>query len=109
MTVEDNLRLERVQQLRAVPAAVRFLSLEPLLGPLADLTLDGIDWVIAGGESGPGARPMRPEWVVEIRDLCVEQEVPFFKQWGGVRKKTAGRELERRTWTQMPPAVAGVT
>ncbi len=109
VTVEDSPRLTRVELLREVPAAVRFLSLEPLLGPLSDLGLDGIDWVIAGGESGPGARPMQAEWVVEIRDLCVDSGVPFFfKQWGGVRKKAAGRELENRTWSEMPAAVAGM-
>lgn len=109
VTVEDSLRLSRVEQLRGVPAAIRFLSLEPLLGPLPDLRLDGIDWVIVGGESGPGARPMKSEWAVDIRNLCVESETPFFfKQWGGVRKKAAGRELEHRIWNQMPAAVAGV-
>lgn len=109
VTVEDNLRLARIEQLRSVPAAIRFLSLEPLLGPLPDLRLDGIDWVIVGGESGPGARPMKAEWAVDIRNLCVESETPFFfKQWGGVRKKAAGRELEHRTWNQMPTALAGV-
>ncbi|MBF4509317.1 MAG: phage Gp37/Gp68 family protein [Aeromicrobium sp.] len=109
VTVEDNPRLARVEQLRSVPAAIRFLSLEPLLGPLPDLRLDGIDWVIVGGESGPGARPMKLEWAVDIRNLCVESETPFFfKQWGGVRKKAAGRELERRTWNQMPSTLAGV-
>lgn len=109
VTVEDNLRLPRVEQLRSVPAAIRFLSLEPLLGPLTDLRLDGIDWVIVGGESGPGARPMKSEWAVDMRNLCVESETPFFfKQWGGVRKKAAGRELERRTWNQMPAASADV-
>jgi protein gp37 len=109
VTVEDNPRLARIEQLRDVPASIRFLSLEPLLGPLPDLNLEGIDWVIAGGESGPGARPMESDWVLEIRNLCIESEVPFFfKQWGGVRKKAAGRELESRTWNQMPPALAGV-
>jgi protein gp37 len=103
VTVEDNERLSRVDLLRAVPSAVRFLSIEPLLGPLPDLKLDGIDWVIVGGESGPGARPMCANWVVDIRDVCLNFEVPFFfKQWGGVRKKASGRELERRTWSQMP-------
>ncbi|MBE0418324.1 MAG: phage Gp37/Gp68 family protein [Coriobacteriia bacterium] len=107
VTVEDNQRLTRVEQLREVPSTVRFLSLEPLLGPLPDLRLDGIAWVIAGGESGPGARPMKPDWVVEIRDRCVDAGVPFFfKQWGGVRKKAGGRELENRVWSQMPSAVA---
>ena len=82
---------------------VKFLSLEPLLGPLPRLNLRGIDWVIVGGESGPGARPMDPEWVLDIRDQCVRRCVPFFfKQWGGVRKKKTGRELEGKTWDEMP-------
>jgi len=109
VTVEDNEHLRRVDLLRAVPSAVRFLSIEPLLGPLPDLKLDGVDWVIVGGESGPGARPMYTDWVVDIRDICLNFEVPFFfKQWGGVRKKASGRELERRTWSQMPRVTAGV-
>lgn len=88
---------------RTVPAAVRFLSLEPLLGPIPDLNLDGIGWVIVGGESGPGARPMDSSWVADIRDQCLAAKVPFFfKQWGGVQKKKAGRVLDRRTWDQMP-------
>ncbi len=105
VTVEDNERLLRVERLSEVPAAVRFLSVEPLLGPLPDLSLAEIDWVIVGGESGPGARPMREEWVVAIRDSCVAQSVPFFfKQWGGVRKKAAGRVLGDRIWSEMPAA-----
>lgn len=92
-----------------MPAAVRFLSIEPLLGPLPDLDLEGVDWVIAGGESGPGARPLRKEWVVRIRDACLAKRVPFFfKQWGGTRKKAAGRELDQRTWSQMPHASVAV-
>jgi len=103
VTVEDNERLFRIDRLRTVPACVRFVSIEPLLGPLPDLELTGIDWVIVGGESGPGARPMRAEWVIDIRDRCIERGVPFFfKQWGGVRKKAAGRQLETRTWDEMP-------
>ena len=106
VTVEDQQRMARVEVLRKVPASVRFLSLEPLLGPLPGLNLDGIDWVIVGGESGPRARPMAKEWVLDIRDLCLGQDIPFFfKQWGGVRKKAAGRELERHVWNQMPCAV----
>ena len=106
VTVEDDERLSRVDQLRAVPAAVRFLSIEPLLGPLPNLDLRGVDWVITGGESGPGARPMREEWVLGVRDACIESDVPFFfKQWGGVRKKAAGRELQQQLWSQMPCAV----
>lgn len=109
VTVEDNERVTRIDRLREVSAAVRFLSIEPLLGPLPDLDLSGVDWVIVGGESGPGARPLSPEWVLAIRDECVESSTPFFfKQWGGVRKKAAGRELERRTWSQMPARITGV-
>lgn len=109
VTVEDNERLARVGQLRGVPAKVRFLSIEPLLEPLPDLELSGIQWVIVGGESGPGARPMRAEWVIEIRNRCLDSGVPFFfKQWGGVRKKAAGRKLEDRVWNEMPILPAGV-
>lgn len=93
----------RIDHLRNVPAAVRFLSLEPLLGPLDRLNLDGIDWAIAGGESGPGARPMEPLWVRSIRDQCLASGVAFhFKQWGGVNKKKAGRILDGRTWDDLP-------
>ena len=93
----------RIDDLREAGAAVKFLSIEPLLGPLPDLDLAGIDWVIVGGEFGPGARPMREEWVLDIRDQCLRQGIPFFfKQWGGVRKKRAGRLLQGRTWDEMP-------
>jgi len=103
VTVESAKYLYRVDLLRGVPAAVRFLSLEPLLGPIPDLDLEGIDWVIVGGESGPGARPMRKEWVLEIRDQCIDAGVPFFfKQWGGVQKKKTGRLLDDKIWDQMP-------
>lgn len=103
VTVETADFYKRIDDLRQVPAAVRFLSLEPLLGPLPNLNLDGINWVIVGGESGPGARPMNPEWVTDIRDQCLAANVPFFfKQWGGVQKKKAGRELDNRTWDEMP-------
>ena len=103
VSVEDERCRGRIDALRRVPAAVRFLSLEPLLGPLPDLDLDGIDWVIVGGESGPGARLMEAEWVLDLRDQCRRAGIPFFfKQWGGTRKKTAGRELEGQTWDQMP-------
>ena len=109
VTVEDNEHLYRVDELRHVPASVRFLSIEPLLESLPDLNLIGIDWVIVGGESGPGARPVKPEWVLAIRDECVESTIPiFFKQWGGVRKKAAGRALENRIWDQMPLAYTNV-
>jgi protein gp37 len=97
----------RIDHLRQTGAMVKFLSLEPLLWPLPSLNLEGIGWVIAGGESGPGARPMDPAWVLEIRDQCLDARVPFFfKQWGGTRKKKAGRELEGRTWDEMPALAA---
>jgi protein gp37 len=103
VSVETLPYVSRIDDLRKTLAAVKFLSLEPLLGPLPGLNLEGIDWVIVGGESGPGARPMDPAWVLEIRDQCLDARVPFFfKQWGGTRKKKAGRELEGRTWDEMP-------
>lgn len=93
----------RIYSLGKTKAKLKFLSLEPLLGPLPSLILDGIGWVIVGGESGPGARPMNPDWVREIRDQCIAAGVPFFfKQWGGVNKKKAGRVLDSRTWDEMP-------
>lgn len=105
VSVETEDYLWRIDHLVAVPAAVRFLSLEPLLGPLQSLPLEGIHWVIVGGESGPGARPMDPEWVRQIRARCLDQGVPFFfKQWGGTRKARTGRELDGRTWDQFPLA-----
>jgi protein gp37 len=103
VSVENSGVLYRVDDLRQVPAGVRFLSCEPLLGPLNGLELDGIGWVIAGGESGPRHRPMAPEWIEEIRDLCTSGNVPFFfKQWGGRTPKAGGRELAGRMWDQMP-------
>ena len=103
VSVENARYMHRIARLTQTPAAVRFLSLEPLLGPLPNLPLEGVDWVIAGGESGPGARPMRKQWVDEIKAQCVEQSVPFFfKQWGGVHKKKKGRTLDGRTWNEMP-------
>ncbi|GCL74597.1 hypothetical protein PN4B1_45520 [Paenibacillus naphthalenovorans] len=93
----------RINDLRQVPAHVRFLSIEPLIGPLNNLDLDGIHWVIVGGESGHGARPMREEWVTGIRDQCLQQHVAFFfKQWGGVQKHRTGRVLDGRTWDEFP-------
>lgn len=108
VSVEDAGRAFRIDDLRATGAAVKFLSLEPLLGPLPRLDLRGIDWVIVGGESGPGARPMDPAWVTDLRDQCLRARVPFFfKQWGGVNKRRAGRLLDGRTWDEMPvPAAA---
>jgi protein gp37 len=103
VSVESLRYVFRIEHLRKTRAAVKFLSLEPLLGPLPGLNLDGIDWVIVGGESGPGCRPMEPEWAMSIREQCQRAEVPFFfKQWGGTRKAKAGRELEGRTWDEMP-------
>jgi len=103
VTVENSACTKRVDALRTVPAAVRFLSLEPLLSPLHCLDLKGVHWVIVGGESGPNARPIKAEWVTEIRDQCLDARVPFFfKQWGGVRKKSSGRKLDGRIWSEMP-------
>jgi protein gp37 len=103
VSVEDSSTMFRVDDLRAVPAAVRFLSCEPLLGPLPDLDITGIDWVIAGGESGPCHRPVNPSWVTGIRDSCTAEGVPFFfKQWGGRTPKAGGRELDGQVWDQMP-------
>lgn len=106
VSAENGDYLYRIDNLRKVPAAVRFLSLEPLIGRIGTINLSAIDWVIVGGESGPGARPMDSSWVTEIRDQCLRSNVAFFfKQWGGVRKKKAGRSLEGRTWDQMPTEV----
>jgi len=103
VSVEDADSLYRVDDLRAVPAAVRFLSCEPLLGPLEDLDLTGIHWVIAGGESGPDYRPVQSGWVATLRDKCLTGHVPFFfKQWGGRTPKAQGRELDGREWDEMP-------
>lgn len=103
VSVESSQYVQRIDRLRYVDAAVRFVSLEPLLGPIPDLDLTGIDWVIVGGESGYGARPMEEEWVLDIRNQCLSSGVPFFfKQWGGVRRKAAGRLLEGRSWDQFP-------
>jgi protein gp37 len=93
----------RARELKNVPAKIRFLSVEPLLGPIARLPLKGIHWVIVGGESGPGSRPMEIEWARQVRDQCIAKSVPFlFKQWGGTNKKRAGRMLDGRTWDEMP-------
>lgn len=107
VSVENADYTWRVNDLQQVPAVVRFLSVEPLLGPIPNLPLDGIHWVIVGGESGPSARPMKPEWVREIREQCQRAGVAFFfKQWGGRKKKAAGRILDGRTWDEMPPAAS---
>jgi protein gp37 len=98
--------LPRAEHLRAAPAAVRFLSIEPLLESLGGFDLSGVHWVIVGGESGPGARPIREPWVLEIRDQCVEEGVPFFfKQWGGKQKSRTGRELDGRTYDELPQRI----
>ncbi len=103
VSVEDESYTWRIDHLRRTAARTRFLSIEPLLGPLPHLHLDGIDWVIVGGESGPGARPMESRWVEDILRQCREQHVPFFfKQWGGRTPKAGGRTLDGRTWDEMP-------
>ena len=104
VTVESSDYKPRIDCLRQTAAHIKFLSLEPLLGDPGTLNLDGIDWVIVGGESGIGARPIKPEWVRNVRDECCSQNVAFFfKQWGGVNKKKNGRSLDGRTWDTMPP------
>jgi len=111
VSVENASYVDRIDDLRVTGAHVKFLSLEPLLGPLATLNLHGIDWAIVGGESGPRSRPMNPAWVTDIRDQCRHAGVAFFfKQWGGKNKKKAGRILDGRTWDEMPvvPASARV-
>jgi protein gp37 len=103
VSVEDGTKTSRIRHLREAPAGVRFLSIEPLLGPVGKLDLSGIDWVIVGGESGPGARPMKEEWALEIRDQCEDANVAFFfKQWGGLRPKAGGRKLDGREWNDFP-------
>jgi protein gp37 len=108
VSVEDGTKLSRVRHLQESPAGVRFLSIEPLIGPVGTLLLEGINWVIVGGESGPGARPMERAWVRSIRDQCKAAGVAFFfKQWGGFRPKTGGRKLDGREWNEFPrPAVS---
>jgi len=108
VSIENINVMHRVDELRRIPTAVRFLSCEPLLGDLEGLDLSGIDWVIAGGESGPNYRPVELSWVRSIRDRCLEAQVPFFfKQWGGRTPKARGRELDGRRWDQMPVAGHG--
>ena len=108
VSVETHKYTSRIDHLRQTHADVKFLSIEPLLGPIMDLNLDGIHWVIVGGESGPGARPMNSGWVADIRDQCHKAEVPFFfKQWGGVNKKRTGRILDGHTYDQMPRVPSG--
>jgi protein gp37 len=103
VTVENDDYTYRIEDLRRTDAAVKFISFEPLIGPVSHIGLGGIDWAIVGGESGPGARPMKSEWVIEIRDQCLAEKIPFFfKQWGGVNKKANGRSLEGHQWDEMP-------
>lgn len=103
VSVENAQTKTRIDDLRSVPSHIRFLSLEPLIGPHGNLDLSDIDWVIVGGESGPGARELIKDWVVEVRDQCIDQNIPFFfKQWGGINKKKNGRSLDNRTWDEMP-------
>jgi protein gp37 len=103
VSVENTEYTFRIDHLRQTSAHIKFLSLEPLLGPLPDLELSDIDWVIVGGESGPGARPIKKQWVIDIRDQCSVAGIPFFfKQWGGVHRKRNGRKLQGRTWDQLP-------
>ena len=110
VSVETASYTRRIDDLRGTAAQVKFLSLEPLLGPLPGLDLSGIDWAIVGGESGHGARPMDPAWVRDLRAQCEAARVAFFfKQWGGVNKKAAGRALDGRTWDDLPPAVGNAS
>lgn len=103
VSVESEDHVSRIDDLRRTGSAIKFLSLEPLLGPLRDLNLRDIDWVIVGGESGPRSRPIEEDWIVNLRDQCQKARVPFFfKQWGGVNKKKTGRILEGRTWDELP-------
>ena len=106
-SVENADYLHRVDTLRRIPAKTRFLSLEPLIGAIANIDLTNIDWVIAGGESGPGARKIEEDWVRSIRDQCDDAGIPFFfKQWGGTNKKRSGRMLDNRTWDYFPSEVS---
>ena len=103
VTVEDAAYLDRLQPLKSCEAAVKFISFEPLLGPIPEPNLEGIDWVIVGGESGPSARAMEKQWALDLRDVCLDRGIPFFfKQWGGKHKKEGGRLLEGREWNQFP-------
>jgi protein gp37 len=110
VSVEDRSKISRINHLRQTPARVRFLSIEPLIGEIPDLALNGIDWVIVGGESGPWARPIDPRWVRDVRDKCLAAGVPFFfKQWGGLRAKSGGRTLDGREWNQWPSMAGSKT
>jgi protein gp37 len=106
VSIENGDYAYRIDHLRQTGSHIKFLSLEPLLGPLPDMNLESIDWVIVGGESGPNARPMKKEWVIDIKEQCQSADIPFFfKQWGGVHRKRNGRTLHGRTWDQMPARV----
>jgi len=110
VSIEDGSKLSRIVHLRGSPAEVRFLSIEPLIGPVGQVDFSGIHWVIVGGESGPRARPMRTDWARDVRDQCITQKTPFFfKQWGGLRPKSGGRELDGREWNEMPLIYANYT
>jgi protein gp37 len=110
VSVENAGSVARLRHLSEAPATIRFLSIEPLLGPVGQLDLSGVAWVIVGGESGPQARPIEPGWVRDIRDACLHQDVAFFfKQWGGFRPKSGGRELDGREWSQFPQSEGCVT
>jgi protein gp37 len=103
VSLEDGSKKSRIRHLQETPAGIRFLSVEPLIGAMGKLDLDGIDWVIVGGESGPGARPMDERWVIDVRNQCVKAGVAFFfKQWGGRSPKSGGRLLEGKEWNQFP-------
>ena len=103
VSIEEDSQVDRAEILREVPAAIRFLSCEPLLGPLPSLDLTDIDWVIVGGESGPDFRPMQAEWAASLRNRCLEASIPFFfKQWGGRTPRSGGRQLDGRTWDEFP-------
>jgi len=103
VSIEDSSRMSRLVHLKSAPSGIRFLSIEPLIAPVGKMNLDGISWVIVGGESGPRARPIKMEWVREVRDQCLQQGVAFFfKQWGGIRPKANGRLLDGREWSQFP-------
>jgi protein gp37 len=103
VSIEDQSKRSRIAHLQQTAARIRFLSVEPLIGPPGDLNLRGIHWVIAGGESGPHARPMKPEWAVSVKNQCMAQKVPFFfKQWGGFRPKSGGRLLQGKEWNEFP-------
>lgn len=103
VTVEDNSTVNRIDDLKSTPASVKFISFEPLLENISKVNLKGVDWIIVGGESGPKARPIKAEWIRVIRNICLNENIPFFfKQWGGTNKKLAGRELDGEYWDELP-------